>query len=166
MDAIAHLCNVCNGSCDDDNALCCTTCTTSCIHDNYLIKLGRDKSAKKIQGVAPAWLREVLHCLGIRFFCPTCSPSICLLSSDDRPTATNDQSVKINELAGKVTAPDNKIDLLSETMLDSPQPAEHVAPNMITSTTKAKPIFAEIVAVHTAPTRDMLKDVVTEVMCT
>ena len=76
MDAIAHLCNFCHESCDDGNALCCAKCATSYIHDNCLIKLGRDKSSKKIQGAALAWLREVLHCVGMRYFCPNCITSL------------------------------------------------------------------------------------------
>ena len=162
---VAHLCVACKETCDEDNSLECTVCLAS-IHAHCLIKHGREKSTKKIQGNAPAWLHEVLNAAGIRYFCPTCLPSFCLPSSDDKPTATNDQSVRINDLTSKVTALDNKIDLLLSTMLDSSQSAEPGAPDTITSITKAKPSFAEIVAAHTVPTRDMLKDVVTEVMRT
>ena len=70
----AHLHVTCNSDSDTD-ALLCTSCTAY-VHASCLVKHGRDKSAKKIQGAAPVWLHDVLHAAGLRYFCPTCLPNL------------------------------------------------------------------------------------------
>ena len=81
-------------------------------------------------------------------------------------TSLLQRTINLLEAMTSRVALDNKIDLLLSTMLNSSQSAEPGAPDTITSITIAKPSFAKIVAAHTVPTRDMLKDVVTELMRT
>ena len=122
--------------CYDDNALCCTICATSYFHDTSLIKLGRYKSAKKIQGAAPAWLREVQYCVGMRYFCPNCITSL-----DHTYAKPNDeQDAVITALNVKVTAIDNKVDLLLSTLTDSAQQPSEVTDNADATTVPAKPL--------------------------
>ena len=158
MDAIAHLCNVYHESCDDDNALCCTTCATSYIHDNCLIKLGCDKSAKKIHGAAPAWLREVLHCDGMLYFCRNC---VTILEHTHAKSITEEDTV-ITALNVKVTAIDNKVDLLLSTRVDSAQQPSKATVNADATTVPAKPLYSKIAA--QVPTRELFKGVITEII--
>ena len=132
-------------------------CATSYIHDNCLIKLGREKSAKKVQGAAPAWLRDVLHCAGMRYFCPSCNSS--LEHTQGQPTT--DQNVVITTLNEKIAAIDNKVDLLLSTLVESVQLSSEATVNT-DATVPAKPLYSKIAA--QAPTRELLKDVVTEVI--
>ena len=155
----AHLCNTCHDSCDSDNAVCCAACTSSFIHDNCLIKIGRDKSAKKVQGAAPIWLRDVLHHAGIRYFCPSC---ILGLDFARAKLSTHQDPQKIAELEAKVNAIDNKVDLLLSTLVESAQPTIDAAVTSDQTNSSMKPLYSKIAA--QAPTRDLLKDVMTEVI--
>ena len=155
----AHLCNTCHDSCDSDNAVCCAACTSSFIHDNCLIKIGRDKSAKKVQGAAPIWLRDVLHHAGIRYFYPSC---ILGLDFARAKLSTHQDPQKIAELEAKVNAIDNKVDLLLSTLVESAQPTIDTAVTSDQTNSSMKPLYSKIAA--QAPTRDLLKDVMTEVI--
>ena len=155
----AHLCNTCHDSCDSDNAVCCAACTSSFIHDNCLIKIGRDKSAKKVQGAAPIWLRDVLHHARIRYFFPSC---ILGLDFARAKLSTLQDPQKIAELEAKVNAIDNKVDLLLSTLVESAQPTIDAAVTSDQTNSSMKPLYSKIAA--QAPTRDLLKDVMTEVI--
>ena len=71
----AHLCTLCILPCEEDNTLNRAKCATS-VHANCLIKKGREKATKKVQGASPTWLHEVLFATGICYFCPTCLPAL------------------------------------------------------------------------------------------
>jgi hypothetical protein len=157
--ADAHLCNTCHDVCDSDNAICCAACTSSFIHDNCLIKSGRDKSAKKVQGAAPTWLREVLHNAGIRYFCSSCIPNLDFIHAK---ASTQHSPQKIVELEAKINAIDNKVDLLLSTLVESAQPAADTVLTANQSIPQTKPLYSKIAA--QAPTRDLLKDVISEVI--
>jgi hypothetical protein len=113
----AHLCIMCKDSCDDDNALKCATCS-SYVHAQCLVKHGRDKSVKKIQGAAPTWLHDVLQAAGIRYFCPTCLPLL-----TNKPTDAKQRS-DLTDFANKMDAIDNKVDLLLSALVDTSQSTE------------------------------------------
>ena len=111
-----HLCALCILPCEEDNTLNCAKCAAS-IHANCLIKKGREKATKKVQGASPTWLHEVLFAAGICFFCPTCLPALQFdhLATDNKFNSSTD-------LANKVASIDYKVDLLLSVLVDSAQP--------------------------------------------
>ena len=151
--------------CEEDNTLNCTKCATS-VHANCLIKKGREKATKKVQGASPLWLHEVLFATGIRYFCPTCLPALQFdhLATDNKPNSSPD-------LANKVASIDNKVDLLLSVIVDSAQSVNPQAQNGPDQNeqNKAKPSYASVAAAQaltSASALKILKDVVTEVIDT
>jgi hypothetical protein len=134
-------------------------CTSSFIHDNCLIKTGRDKSAKKVQGAAPTWLRDVIHHAGIRYFCPSCILGLDFARAKS-PAQQGPQ--KTAELEARLNAIDNKVDLLLSTLVESAQPTVDAAVTSDQAISSTKPLYSKIAA--QAPTRNLLKDVITEVI--
>jgi len=150
----APACTLCKDECDDDNAIKCSVCASS-VHVHCLIKHGRDKATKKVQGASPTWLHDVLRAAGMRYFCQTCLPTF------DPKARTDSTAVapSLTDLSTKVSALDSKVDLILSSLLDS-QTSDATGGTATTST--SNPSLAEILRSNVAPTKDMLKDVVTE----
>ena len=118
-----------------------------------MVKHGREKAAKKIQGTAPVWFHEVLHAAGVRYFCPTCLP----LSASISVVDTSPQSP---DLLNKIAALDHKVDRLLSVFNDASQ-ATDTSPS--TSTHKASSTKLSLANIVASQSKEMVHNVVTEI---